>query len=171
MLDALVLIVFPLLMVFACLYDLLTELIPNRISLFLLAAFCVMAALMQISWPVFGYHIASGFIFLSLAFTLFSMGWIGGGDGKLAAAVALWLGLPLLLDFTITVSLLGDLLAMVLVIFRRFPLPETLLKIEWITRLHSYKGPVPYGITIGLAGLLLYPQSTIWITYMQSVIR
>ena len=78
MLDALVLIVFPLLMVFACLYDLLTELIPNRISLFLLAAFCVMAALMQISWPVFGYHIASGFIFLSLAFTLFR--WDGSAE-------------------------------------------------------------------------------------------
>ncbi len=171
MLDALVLIVFPLLMVFACLYDLLTEMIPNRISILLFGGFCLLAALLQISWREFGFHIAGGFVFLSLAFTLFSMGWIGGGDGKLAASTALWLGLPQLLEFAVTVSILGGLLAMVLVVFRRFPLPNALVQINWVVRLHKEDGAVPYGIAIGLAGLLLYPQSTIWVSYMESVIR
>jgi len=171
MLDALVVVVFPLLMIFACLSDLLTQLIPNRISILLFFTFCVLAFLLRISWQDFGLHVACGFGFLSFAFALFSLGWIGGGDGKLASGVALWFGFPMLLEFMVTVSLYGGALALVLLAFRRLPLPSPLTTIGWIVRLHDEKGPVPYGIAIALAGLQLYPQSIIWVTYMQSGIR
>jgi prepilin peptidase CpaA len=171
MLDALVVVVFPLLMIFACLSDLLTQLIPNRVSILLFVVFCVLAVLLQLSWRDFGLHLACGFGFLSFAFALFSLGWIGGGDGKLAASVALWLGFPVLLEFIVTVSLLGGGLALLLIAFRRIPLPAMLLDISWIARLHDDKGAVPYGIAIGFAGLQLYPQSIIWVTYMQTGIR
>jgi prepilin peptidase CpaA len=171
MIDALVVIVFPLLMIFACLTDLMTLKIPNRVPILLVITFCALAAFLEISWRDFGLHVACGFAFLSFAFTLFSMGVLGGGDGKLGAAVAMWFGFPLLLEFAISVSLIGGLLAAALVIFRRFPLPDALLKIKWVVQLHDQGGPVPYGIAIGFSGLLLYPQSLIWFSYMQSGIR
>ena len=37
-------------------------------------------------------HIAAGFAVLAVAFVCFSLGWVGGGDAKLAAATALWFG-------------------------------------------------------------------------------
>jgi prepilin peptidase CpaA len=158
-------------MIFAALSDLLTQLIPNRISFLLMGTFLTLAALLQISWYDLGLHLACGFAVLSFAFTLFSLGWIGGGDGKLAAAVAVWLGFPMLLEYIVTVSLFGGLVAVLLVIFRRFPLPAAFTRIDWVMRLHDENGAVPYGIAISLAALHLYPQSLIWIGYMQSAIR
>jgi len=171
MLDALVLLVFPLLMVFACLSDLLTQMIPNRVSVLLFLSFCLLAALLQLSWQQFGLHLACGFAALSFGFTLFSLGWIGGGDGKLIAAGSLWFGFHMLPEFLVTVTLFGGLITLILITFRRIPLPEALIKIEWIARLHDDEGAVPYGIAIGLGGIQLYPDSVIWLTYMQSGVR
>ena len=51
------------------------------------------------------------------------MGWIGGGDAKLAAATALWFGFDFLLDYLVYASLFGGVLTLVLIQFRRLPLP------------------------------------------------
>ena len=39
-----------------------------------------------------GMHVAAALAVLVVTFVFFSRGWIGGGDAKLAAATALWLG-------------------------------------------------------------------------------
>ena len=54
----------------------------------------------------------------------FSQGWIGGGDAKLAAATALWFGFAHLLDYLIYASLFGGVLTLVLIQFRKLPLPR-----------------------------------------------
>ena len=54
-----------------------------------------------------GMHAAAGFTALAVAFCLFACGWIGGGDAKLAAATALWLGFDQLLPYLFVASLLG----------------------------------------------------------------
>ena len=58
----------------------------------------------------FGMHLAAAAVVLTAAFVLFSQGWIGGGDAKLAAATALWFGFDHLLGYMIYASLFGGAL-------------------------------------------------------------
>ena len=97
-------------------------------------------------------------------FAMFSFGWIGGGDAKLAAATALWIGYDNLLEYGLYASLLGGALTFVLVVVRRWPLPATLMRAPWITRLHDEKSGIPYGIALAAAGALVFPQTQIWLS-------
>src|SRR3954467_15979189 len=83
------LVLFPFLMAYAAASDLLTMLIPNRISLALVAGFALMAATGPMSWLDIGLHVGAAALVLTVTFTLFALGVIGGGDAKLAAATAL----------------------------------------------------------------------------------
>src|SRR5262249_52418386 len=51
--------------------------------------------------------LAAGCVVLVAAFSLFARGVIGGGDAKLAAATALWLGFDHLLPYLLYASLIG----------------------------------------------------------------
>ena len=55
-------------------------------------------------------------------------GYIGGGDAKLFAAVALWLGLQDLLPYTLVASRSGRLLTLALLALRQLPLPAGLAR-------------------------------------------
>jgi len=98
-----------------------------------------------------------------VGFAFFSRGWIGGGDAKLAAATALWLGFGHLADYVVYASLLGGGLTLLLIQFRALPMPRLLVGREWAERLHKKDGGVPYGIALAAAALLVYPQ-TEWMT-------
>jgi prepilin peptidase CpaA len=89
------------------------------------------------------------------------MGWIGGGDAKLAAATALWFGFDHLLPYLFYASLLGGALTLLLLSFRTLPLPQYLAAQQWVQRLHDKKSGVPYGIALAAAALLVYPD-TLW---------
>src|SRR5690349_4284933 len=91
-LDLVRLLLFPSLMAFAAVSDLMTMTISNRISLLLVAGFIVLAALGGMSLFAISMHLAAGAAVLAFAFGCFAAGWIGGGDAKLAAATALWFG-------------------------------------------------------------------------------
>ncbi|PPD16226.1 MAG: peptidase [Methylobacterium sp.] len=160
--DTLLLLVFPALMAFAAMSDLLTMTIPNRVSLLLVATFLVMAWLTGMDWQTIGLHIAAGALVLVITFTLFALGWIGGGDAKLAAATGLWCGFGVLLDYALAASVLGGLLTLLILSWRRLLLPEFALKVNWIARLHHAKTGIPYGIALAAAGLLVYPNTLVW---------
>jgi len=98
---------------------------------------------------------------LVIAVGFFSMGWIGGGDAKLAAATALWFGFDFLLDYLIYASLLGGVLTLLLIEFRTLPLPALLARQPWVLRLHERGGGIPYGIALAVAALIVYPE-TAW---------
>ena len=86
------LLIFPALMAYAAASDLLTMTIPNRLSLALVAGFAAFAILAGLSMQAVLLHLGAGAAVLAASFALFAFGWIGGGDAKLAAATALWLG-------------------------------------------------------------------------------
>jgi prepilin peptidase CpaA len=98
-------------------------------------------------------------VVLVVAFGFFSQGWIGGGDAKLAAATALWFGFDHLLDYMIYASLFGGALTLVLLQFRKLPLPAVMARQKWILRLHEAGGGVPYGIALAAAALMVYPKT------------
>ena len=106
-------------------------------------------------------HLGAAALVLVFAFIFFSRGWIGGGDAKLAAATALWFGFGHLLDYLIYASLFGGALTLLLLQFRRWPLPGLLARQHWLLRLHEPRGGVPYGIALAAAALIVYP-NTAW---------
>jgi prepilin peptidase CpaA len=159
--DATRLLLFPALMAFAASSDLLTMTISNKVSLGLAAGFLVLAPAAGIGMGEIGMHAAAGFTALAAAFCLFACGWIGGGDAKLAAATALWLGFDQLLPYLFVASLLGGALTLLVVQFRLFPLPIALQGASWAERLHRKDAGVPYGIALAAAALIVYPD-TVW---------
>jgi prepilin peptidase CpaA len=106
-------------------------------------------------------HVGAAFVVLAVTFVFFARGWIGGGDAKLAAATALWLGFEHLMPYLLYASLFGGVLTLAIIRFRLMPLPAMLAGQEWAKRLHRADGGVPYGIALALAALIVYP-NTLW---------
>src|SRR5687768_2771890 len=159
--DAIRLLLFPLLMAFAASSDLLTMTISNRVSLILIGGFFLLALIMGMSPMAVLSNVAAAALVLMVAFVFFACGWIGGGDAKLAAATALWLGFDHLLTYLVYASLFGGLLTMLLLQLRTLPLPSLLAGQQWAQRLHRPDSGVPYGIALAAAALVIYPD-TVW---------
>jgi prepilin peptidase CpaA len=162
MIEAVALIVFPTLMVFAAFSDLFTMTIPNRVSLVLVVVYFALAAYLQLPWQSVAMHVACGLAMLGLTFVLFQFGWIGGGDAKLASATALWVGWENLLDYGVVASVAGGALTVIIIALRWHDLPEKLLSVGFIARLAEKTNGVPYGIALAIAGLIIYPHTGLW---------
>jgi Flp pilus assembly protein protease CpaA len=104
--DLLLLTIFPGAMALAAATDLFTMTVPNRIALVLVAGFLVAAPLVGLGWPEIGLHFGLAVAALVVTFTLFSFGWIGGGDAKLFAATCLWVGPAALLSYSVFSALI-----------------------------------------------------------------
>ncbi|AWN44242.1 A24 family peptidase [Methylobacterium durans] len=156
------LVVFPFFMAYAAANDLLTMLIPNRISLGLVAGFAVVAATGILSWSELGMHVGAGLLVLSITFTLFALGKIGGGDAKLAAATALWLGFDQLVDYALVAALAGGALTLGLLFARSHPLPYPVARLPFALHLHDAKTGIPYGIALAFAALIVVPDTLLW---------
>jgi prepilin peptidase CpaA len=157
--DTIRLMLFPALMAFAASSDLLTMTISNRISLALGGGFFVLAVAGGMSGTDMLAHVGAGAIVLVVAFGCFARGWIGGGDAKLAAATALWLGFDYLMTYLVYASLFGGLMTLLLIQFRMSPLPGVLAAQGWAERLHRKDAGVPYGIALAAAALAIYPDT------------
>jgi len=157
------LMLFPAIMAFAASSDLLTMTISNRVSLVLIAGFFALALAGGMGGADLLVHMGAGAVVLVVAFGFFTRGWIGGGDAKLAATTALWVGFDHLLPYLVYASLFGGALTLALVQFRMAPLPAALARQEWLERLHRKDAGVPYGIALAAAALAVYPE-TQWMT-------
>lgn len=162
MLEAAMLLVFPGLMVYAAFSDLFTMTISNLISLALISLFIPLGIVSGLATAEIIWHLATGALILATGFALFARGWIGGGDAKLAAATAAWLGIDHLGEYVLVASLLGGGLTILILALRRRPVLARVIKQAWVKRLHQPGTGVPYGIALAIAGLLLYPGSAIW---------
>jgi prepilin peptidase CpaA len=157
--DAIRLLLFPALIAFAASSDLLTMTISNRVSLALAGGFLLLAIFTGVGFSTVAMHAGAAALVLVAGFVCFSFGWIGGGDAKLAAAIALWFGFDYLLEYLVYASLFGGVLTALLIQFRLLPLPAPLASQKWILRLHEKGGGVPYGIALAAAALMVYPQT------------
>jgi prepilin peptidase CpaA len=158
--NAIILLLFPALMAFAASSDLLTMTISNRVALALIVGFFTLALITGMAPRAIASHVGAGFVVLALAFFCFSRGWIGGGDAKLAAAIVLWLGFDLTLNYLVCASLLGGVLTLMTIKFRLLPLPRWLAGQQWAERLHRVDAGVPYGIALAAAALFVYPETS-----------
>jgi prepilin peptidase CpaA len=161
-LDIARLMLFPALMAFAAASDLFTMTISNRVSLALAAGFLLLAAATGMGFYDILMHLGAGATVLTVAFACFAMGWIGGGDAKVAAGAALWFGFGHLLNYLLYASLFGGALTLLLLQFRQWPLPYALAGQTWLLRLHAKDSGIPYGIALAIGALTIYPE-TDWI--------
>ena len=133
-------------LVFAAAVDVRTFTISNKLNL----AVALLAPLYWLSvalplWPDVGVHLAvSTGVFVLLAGAFYA-GMMGGGDVKLAAALALWFSPQSTIKFLVLTSLAGGVL--------------TLGVLAW-HRLKQREGrpEIPYGVAIAFGGLAILTQ-------------
>jgi prepilin peptidase CpaA len=105
---------FPALMALSASMDLLTFTIPNRLCAALVLGYLVFAALLGVSAVDILLNISCALAILMVAFVMFNLGWIGGGDAKPAAATAAWLGWAAILDYGLAAALFGGILTLII---------------------------------------------------------
>jgi prepilin peptidase CpaA len=160
-LQTLLLIVFPALAIVAALSDATTMTIPNWISAALVVAFFPAALAVGLPLATIGVSVALCFGALVAGMVMFALHWIGGGDAKLFAASALWLGMAGAAPFLAWTAIAGGVLAIGLLGARRMaaatgvPFPQP----AWLQRLLAPEGDIPYGIAIAAGALAAFPQS------------
>ena len=133
-------------LVVAAVSDLARRIIPDTCSLVILGAFAVVSLATPIEFPAVLANLAASLTLFALGALLFSRGFIGGGDVKLLAALALWVGWGGLPGVLMAMSLAGGVLALACLAARRLPL-------RWGGFLAAKEG-IPYGVAIAVAGLL-----------------
>ena len=162
MIEAIKLLLFPAMMAFAASSDLLTMTIPNRLSLALVAAFPVAAVCAGLGGAAVASHLAAGALMLAAGVLMFARGWLGGGDAKLLAAAALWLGFEHLAGYVLLVAVFGGVLAVLVLFYRRLAAPGWISGQAWALRLHDGKVGIPYGIALAVAALWIYPSTLLF---------
>jgi prepilin peptidase CpaA len=158
----LVLVVLPALLLAAAFCDLTRYTIPNRLCAATALFFPLFAFLLPLPLSALGLHAAAGAAGLALGFGLFALGWIGGGDAKLFAAIALWLGFGDLAEYAVAVALFGGALTLTLMMLRQVPLPAALLGQGWILKLHDRRSGVPYGVALAAGAFAVLPHAAIF---------
>jgi prepilin peptidase CpaA len=160
--QALALLIFPVLVVWAALTDVTSFTIPNRITGAVIAAFFVAAPLAGESLGAIGLNLGVGLAGLAIGMLLFALGWIGGGDAKLLAGASLWLGWPALTTFLLATTLAGGVLALLLLGLRaQLVRAHTPVVGGWLDRLTTPGAPAPYGVAIACGALWAYPACTL----------
>ena len=159
-LHILLLMVFPALAIVGALKDLTSYTIPNWISLALVVAFVPAALASGASLSAIGLCLAVGFAALVLGMGMFAVGWIGGGDGKLLAACALWMGWPAVAPFLLCTALAGGALTFAVLALRSgWVAPLVAGGPVWVRRLGQPGGDLPYGVAIAAGALIAFPKA------------
>ncbi|ODT07385.1 MAG: peptidase [Mesorhizobium sp. SCN 65-20] len=160
MLEALIFVVFPFCMVYAAVSDVMSMTIANRVPLLLLGVFVVVAPLTGMAWAEIGMHLAAGALMLTITFAMFAIGGMGGGDAKLIAATAVWMGLGFpLMQYLLVSASIGGTLTLAILAFRSSALSHVVGQNIFLKNFTHHAGGVPYGIALGIGGLLTYPSS------------
>ena len=133
-------------LVVAAAIDVRTFTISNGLNL----AVALLAPLYWLSislplWPDVGIQLASGAIVFALLAAAFYAGMMGGGDVKLAAALALWFSPQSTIKFLVLMSLAGGILTLVVMALHRWKRREG-------------RPEIPYGVAIAFGGLAILTQ-------------
>jgi prepilin peptidase CpaA len=143
-------------------WDLATYTIPNPIQIALLASFVLFIIVSSMPVGMIAQHCAAGFVGLAVGFVLFALGYVGGGDAKLFACVALWFGLSDFVSYALTASIFGGVLTFGLLFFRKIPLPAVLARQGWLVRLHDEKAGIPYGVALAAGSFAILPYTDVF---------
>lgn len=162
----LLLSVFPAALIIAAANDIYEFKIPNWISIVLVAVYPLAGFAVGASYHVMVEGALIGAAALTIGFGLFAAKIVGGGDAKLFAATAPWLGLGSLGVFLFNTAIAGLFLALSMAMFRKLPVLPVYAHAPWLMRLHERKKDLPYAVAIAAGALLSFSQTP----YFQLVI-
>ena len=133
-------------LVVAAIVDTRTFMISNRLNLAIAAS----APLFWWSiglplWPNAAIQVGVAVGVFGLLAAAFYAGMMGGGDVKLAAALALWFSPASTFKFLVIMSIAGGLLTLVLLVLHR-------------VRKKEGRPKIPYGVAIAIGGLAILAQ-------------
>ena len=163
MLEAATLLLFPALMAFAAISDLLTMTISNRISLALAVLFVGMAIACGLTAAEIAWHLACGALMLVLRSSCSPAAGSAAAMRNLRRRRRSRLCFEHIGDYAFSASILGALLALILLGLRKWSRPDALPQPQWIARLLDPSTGTPYGVALACTGLLLYPRTAIWL--------
>lgn len=162
MVEYVLLFTFPLAMAFAAANDLFTMKIPNKISLALIVSFALAALYVRLPLETALLHVGVGAAALVAGFVMFSLRLLGGGDAKLLAAGALWMGPDHAMLFIAYLTIFGGLLSAAVLFYRKY-IPISAEAVPgWAVKLHVQGTGIPYGIAIAASGMLMYPSTVFY---------
>lgn len=149
-----------LLMLLVIYFDGRHYIIPNWLVGLVLALYplAVWLSPEAINWPM---ALAAGAIMFVAGFIMFTLRWMGGGDVKLLAACALWVGMGKLLEYSLWVAIFGGALSLFLLMMRPVLHWTVPAWTERLPKLFHQGAPVPYGLAIAIAFLLLLWQGAV----------
>ena len=130
--------------------------IPNLLCLALALLFLVFGFMTDISLQNALLRVGIGGAVLVPGMVLNSKGYVGGGDVKLLAALSLWILPPDWPLFMLSVMIFGGILALAVLILRKLKarLAEGVDAEGHFAKLLAENEGIPYGVAIGLAGLI-----------------
>lgn len=120
--------------------------IPNGICLAMLALFPLAQVLAATPAPWLP-HLLTALAMLGVGLILFIPGLFGGGDAKLMAVCGLWFGPTAMLAALVLTTVTGGMLCLLLLILRAVMNARVAVL--------QKGGPIPYGLAIAAAGILL----------------
>ena len=133
-------------LVFAAVVDIRTFTISNRLNLTVALLAPVYWASVALSpWPDVAIQLALGAAVFTILAGAFYAGMMGGGDVKLAAALALWFSPVSTMKFLVFMSLAGGLLTLGYLAWHRAGKREG-------------RPQIPYGVAIAFGGLTILTQ-------------
>lgn len=172
MIEALILVIFPFCMVYAAVSDMITMTIANRVSVLLVATFLIVAPLTGMPVAVVGMHVLAAAAVLCVTFTLFAFGTMGGGDAKLLAATALWMGFGMpLAEYMVVGAVWGGTLTLMILAYRNSPISDVTGNFVLLRNFADRRVGIPYGIALGAAGLMVFPSSPMGAWAVQSLTK
>ena len=144
-----ILILLQLLTIGAALQDGWRLRISNLFPIAIVACFAAWGAVIGPEFDIWQ-NLVAFLLCLAIGLFLFSREWLGGGDVKLLAALALWFDFAGAGQFLVFTMIGGGLVALALIAFRRL-LPATAG-----TGVAAFRrrGPIPYGLAIAAGALL-----------------
>ena len=142
----LLLVVLAAILVVAAVIDVRTFTISNRLNLTVALLAPVYWASVALSpWPDIAVQLAGGAVVFVLLAGAFYAGMMGGGDVKLAAALALWFSPVSTIKFLVLTSIAGGVLTLVIIALHR-------------ARKREGRPEIPYGVAIAFGGLAILTQ-------------
>ncbi|NQU60201.1 MAG: prepilin peptidase [Rhodospirillales bacterium] len=153
---------YPLALAYAVVSDSRRLIIPNGACIVIAAAFLSAALAGGFGLTLMAWHFGVGAGLFGVGLFLFSQRIMGGGDVKLLAAVGIWVGWGDLWPFLYLTAILGGGLALCIFFAGRlgkiFPF---LTSIAWMQEDAGKKQPIPYGVAIGLAAIIMFSKSPV----------
>jgi prepilin peptidase CpaA len=154
---------FVFLMSLAAISDLRTYRIPNKLVLAVALLFVLAAPMAGMPMEIVLWHLLAGASLFALGYGLFCAGMIGGGDAKLVAAAALWIGWTALPHFLLYTALAGGALAIGMLVWEFIRMHVELTannpEASLIKRVTSLKPDLPYGVAIALGACAALPRA------------